>query len=41
MIWEVDKNLVKVKQDYKIYEKKMEMKIYKSTIQHSGDGKKN
>lgn len=31
----------KVKQEHKIYEKKMEMKIYKSTIQHSGDGKKN
>lgn len=25
----------KLKQEHKIYEKKMEMKIYKSTIQHS------
>lgn len=31
----------KLKQEHKIYEKKMEMKIYKSTIQHSGDEKKN
>lgn len=30
----------KLKREHKIYEKKMEMKIYKSTIQYFGDEKK-